>query len=466
MNRASLPRSTPTAEGVSAAGIDSFLDAIEAEPAVVLHSLMILRRGRVVAAGWWAPYRSDDVHLLYSVSKSFTATALGFALAEGRLALDDTVVQHFPELDPGPSAPRARAITVEHLARMATGHQGDTFDTMVRADPAEPVRRFLRIEPESEPGSVFAYNNGASYVLGAILQARTGQSLTGYLQPRLFDPLGIPPPPWQTLGGPRQAGHSGLHLTTEQLARFGQLYLEHGSWAGSQILPPDWVAEATRPRTASPGEPEPDWRRGYGYQFWQSRHGYRADGAYGQFCLVLPEQDAVVVTTGETEMMQAVLDAAWAHLVPAFDGPSAAGDDDRLVARLAALALPAEGTAATYPADDWVTASAVTEQPYDWALTLGAADHRLVVSCGDERWRRTSAPVSDGLALAVEAQGRWTDPQTFTAELVYVHTPHRMTVAFTPRIGSSSARWGTVPLGSRSLAGLATPVGPDQEHDR
>src|SRR5215210_4197570 len=333
--------------------MEAFLDAMEADPAIALHSLMIVRSGRVVAEGWWSPYRPDDVHLLYSVSKSFTSTALGFAVAEGLVSLDDTVVQHFPDLDPGPSGPRARTITVEHLARMATGHHEDILDTMVRLDPDEPVRGFLRIEPESAPGSIFAYNNGASYVLGAIVQERTGQSLTGYLQARLFDPLGIPAPHWDTVGGRRQIGYSGLHLTTEQLARFGQLYLQMGEWGGSPVLPQGWVAEATRTHTANPGEPEPDWRRGYGYQFWRGWHGYRGDGAYGQFCLVLPEQDAVVVTTGETEAMQAVLDAVWAHLVPAFDNPSTAADDDRLAARLASLTLPADG-AATYPDDDRV----------------------------------------------------------------------------------------------------------------
>jgi len=411
----------------------------------------------VIVEGWWAPYRPDDVYLLYSVSKSFTSTAFGLALAEGRLSLQDTVVQHFPHLDPGPSARRARTITVEHLARMATGHRADILGAMAQLDPAEPVRGFLSIEPESEPGSVFAYNSGASYVLGAIVQELTGQSLTGYLQPRLFDPLGIPPAYWDTLGGRRQIGYSGLHLTTEQLARFGQLYLGQGSWAGSELLSRSWVAEATRVHTATPAEPEPDWRRGYGYQFWRSRHGYRGDGAYGQFCLVLPEQDAVVVTTGDTEMMQTVLDAVWAHLVPAFDSPSAAGDDDRLATRLAGLALPAEG-AGTYPGDDWLTAHAVTEQPYGWDLTVTAANQRLVVGCGDGRWYRTSAPVGNGMALVVEAQGRWTEPKTFTAELVFVHTPHRMTVTNRPGTRSSSARWQSVPLGPVSLARLATPL--------
>ena len=318
MSDDALPRSTPSAEGVAASGIESFLDAIDDSPDIALHSLMICRYGRVVAEGWWAPYQPDDMHLLYSISKSFTATALGFAVAEGRLGLSDAAVDHLGELAEAATDPRVRAITVDHLARMATGHAEDTLERIDALDPDEPVRGFLRLPPESEPGSVFAYNNGATYVLAAILQRCTGESLTGYLQPRLFDPLGIAPPHWDTLGGPRQVGFSGLHLPTEAIARFAELYRRDGRWRGRQVLPAGWAAQATRAHTANPAEPNPDWRRGYGYQFWRSLHGYRADGAYGQFGLVLPEQEAVVVTTAETENMQGLLDAVWTHLVPAF----------------------------------------------------------------------------------------------------------------------------------------------------
>ena len=134
------------------------------------------------------------------------------------------------------------------------------------------------------------------------------------------------------------------------MARFGQLYLDDGVWQGVRLLPAGWVAEATALHTPNPGEPHPDWQQGYGYQFWQSRHGYRGDGAYGQFCLVLPEQDAVVVTTAATENMQGILDAVWAELLPAFDGPGSAADDHRLAARLAALALPVLDPVSARPA--------------------------------------------------------------------------------------------------------------------
>ena len=334
MTSQSLPRSSPAVEGVSAAGIDAFLDAADAAPGIALHSLMVLRHGRVVAEGWAAPHRPTDARQLYSLSKSFTGTALGLAVAEGRLALTDTVVDHFPDLAAA-AGPSARTITVEHLARMATGHHADTFAAIQQQDPAEPVRAFLGLEPESPPGSVFAYNNGATYTLAAVLQTCTKQSLTDYLQPRLFDPLGIAPPFWDSGGGPRQIGLAGLHLTTEDVARFGLLYAQEGRWGGRPLLPPGWVTEASSALTPNPAEPEPDWQQGYGYQFWRSRHGYRADGAFGQFCLILPEQDAVVVITSETEIMQPLLDAVWAHLLPAFSGLG--GNDDRLAERLADL---------------------------------------------------------------------------------------------------------------------------------
>ena len=455
MSEDALPRSTPTAEGVVALGIGSFLDTIEGAPDIALHSLMICRYGRVVAEGWWAPYTADDVHLLYSVSKSFTATALGFALAEGRLRLSDPIVDHLGEVAEAATDPRVRAITVDHLARMATGHTEDTLDRIIALDRDEPVRGFLQLPPESEPGSVFAYNNGATYVLAAIVQRCTGESLTGYLRPRLFAPLGIATPYWQRLGGPREVGFTGLHLTTEAVAKFAELYRQDGRWLGRQVLPDGWAAEATRAHTANPAEPNPDWRRGYGFQFWRSRHGYRADGAYGQFALVLPEQEAVVVTTAETENMQGILDAVWTHLVPAFSGPGNAADDDLLAARLNALTVRPT-TRAVMPADDWLRMTAVAEVTDGWTLTLAAEGRSMEVCCGDGRWQRTTLDVGGGRQLVLEATGRWSDAGTFSAELIFVQTPHRMTIRYAPAAGTSTAAWQSVPLGEVSLLRLAT----------
>lgn len=343
-----LPVSGPGEQGVDAEGILALLDAWEADPAQDPHSLMILRHGRVVAEGWWAPYTRDRRQLLYSLSKSFTATAAGLAVAEGLLDLDAPIIDYFPEFADQIADPRARAIRVRHAASMATGHLAETLDRALEIDPGEPVRGFLLVPPDREPGTVFAYNQPATYALAAIVQRLTGVSLGAYLRPRLFEPLGLPSFGWDEYPPGRSVGFTGLYATTDAIARLGQLYLQDGVWGGRRILPAGWVAEATRahiPTVPGPGEvpeapPEPDWAGGYGYQFWMSQHGYRADGAYGQFCLVLPEHDAVLACTGATMDTARCLQLVWDNLLPAF-GAEPRGDraeaEERLAARLAGL---------------------------------------------------------------------------------------------------------------------------------
>lgn len=461
-----LPRRAPADLGVSSAGIAAFLDAIEASPDIELHSLMVLRHGQVLGEGWWAPYRPDGVHLLYSLSKSFTSTACGFAAAEGLLSLDDTVVSHFPELAELADHAWTRAITIGNLAAMATGHQLDTLDRAFRLSPRDLVRGFLMIPPDVEPGSVFAYNNGATYVLGAVVQRVSGQTLTEYLRPRLLDPLGIVDTFWDRHGSEREIGFSGLHLSTESIATFGQLYLDDGRWQGRQVLPEGWVAQASRLHTPNPAEPNPDWQQGYGYQFWRSRHGYRGDGAYGQFCLVLPEQDSVVVTTAQTENMQGILDAVWAHLLPAFDGAVSAEADVTLGQRLSGLALPVTPALLlpsdpSYAADGWVTAVGLAEHDQGgWTLTLLDHGQHFEVRCGDGEFLPTAVDAGPGRWLPVEGSGRWLDADTFVASLIVLQTPHRLEIRLQPQTCISTAVWHTVPLRTSSLLGLATEVPP------
>ena len=214
-----FPRSTPSSPGVDATGVEAFLDAMQAHPNVELHSLMLLRNGHVVTEGWWAPYTPDRVHLLYSLSKSFTAAAAGFAVAEGLLDLDRTVLSYFPELNADITDPCSRSILVRHVAAMASGHRTETIDRAVALDPAEPVRGFLLIPPDAEPGSCFAYNQPCTYALAAIVQRESGQSLVDYLTPRLFDPLGIGPVGWQQHPPGRALGFTGLHATTDAVAK-------------------------------------------------------------------------------------------------------------------------------------------------------------------------------------------------------------------------------------------------------
>ncbi len=338
----SLPRSAPEAEGVDPRALLGLLDAV-ARTRVALHSLLVLRHGRVVAEGWWHPYRREDRHTVFSVSKTVTATAVGIAQAEGTLTVDDPVLSFFPHLDPGSLQPRAAELRVRHLLAMATGHEVDTMGVMRGLPHADWVRLFFEVPLRHPPGTHFLYNSGASYVLAAALTARTGMDLLDYLEPRLFAPLGIERPPWAHAPSGVVLGGSGVRMRTEDLAALGELYLRRGSWGGTRVLDPAWVDEASAKHVDNTSAAA-DWGRGYGYQLWRSRHGYRADGAFGQFALVLPEHDTVVaITAGEPDNTR-IPALVWEHLLPGLtDGPLAEDPDGRarVRERLATLEIAA-----------------------------------------------------------------------------------------------------------------------------
>ena len=183
--------------------------------------------------------------------------------------------------------------------------------------------------------------------------ASTGEALLDYLRPRLFDPLGIDNPTWETDPRGISIGGTGLHITTEDIARFGQLYLQKGVWQGRQLVPETWIAEATQATSDNSNtQTNPDWIVGYGYQFWRCRHGaYRGDGAFGQYCVLMPAQDTVLAITAGTPDMQAVLNLAWARLLPALGDtplPPDTAEQPRLTSRLTSLAMrPQEGQASS-----------------------------------------------------------------------------------------------------------------------
>lgn len=317
-----LPRSTPAEQGIHAEGIVSLVRAAE-ERGVALHSLMIARHGQVVAEGWWAPYARDHRQMMFSVSKSVTATAIGIAQDEGLLQVDDNVIDFFPSLGSVENRRNMRGVRIRHLLAMATGQDVDTMEIM-RALPHEDwVKIFMGVEVVFPPGTHFLYNSGASYVLSAIVTARTGKSPREYLRDRLWAPLGVNDPPWESSPGGLNLGASGIRLTTEELLKLGMLYLQKGRWGSDQIVSEDWVAEATALQVSNGSDPDDDWSQGYGFQVWRSRHqSYRFDGKYGQFAFVLPEYDAVVAMTAGTSDNRAVPDLLWEHLLPAFaDGP-------------------------------------------------------------------------------------------------------------------------------------------------
>ena len=474
-----LPRSSPESQGVDPAGILAFLDTLESAPYIEMHSLMIIRHGQVIAEGWWSPYLPEQVHLLYSLSKSFTSTAAAFAIAEGLLDLDATVLSYFPELDSEITNRRSRSILVRHVAAMASGHLEEAVERTMALDPVEPVRGFLLIPPEREPGSVFAYNQPCTYTLAAIVQRLTGQTLIEYLRPRLFDPLGIDQAGWQRDAAGRDLGYTGLHATTDAIARLGLLYLQRGVWDGQQLLSEEWVAEATRIQVENPYEPNPDWRQGYGFQFWMARHGYRGDGAYGQFCVVLPEQDTVIATTAGTENMQGILDAVWSHLLPAMTattvGPSPV--TDQLAARLGELQLAAfqaksapDSSVAAWTeasflpsgglceAQPTLTAVQLHQDGELWQLTFLEGDVAFGGTVGIGGWRTNLIETDHGrTGVPLAVSGGWTDEDTFRAEVIFLETPHRLGLTCSLANGTFLASWRTVPLRAGLLSVLRMP---------
>ncbi|WP_182112244.1 MULTISPECIES: serine hydrolase [unclassified Actinotalea] len=330
-----LPRVTPEEQGVASTALLALVDALEAVPEP--HGLVVVTRGAVVAEGWWAPYGPERPHQLFSLSKTFTAIAVGLAEAEGLLSVDDLLLDHL-SLEEGEPDPRLARMRLEHLLTMTTGHHEDTTERVIAEH--DWVQAFLSLPVEHEPGTHFVYNTTATAMLSAVVQRVTGQRLLDYLTPRLLDPLGIAGATWEQAPTGFDAGGFGLAARTEDVARLGELLRCDGVWRGRRLLPEGWVARASAARTPSVGTTV-DWDQGYGYQLWRGRHGsFRGDGAFGQFCVVLPDQETVVAITGGTPDMQGVLDAIWAHLLPAVASaplPPDPAAHARLVERLGSL---------------------------------------------------------------------------------------------------------------------------------
>jgi CubicO group peptidase (beta-lactamase class C family) len=341
----SLPRSTPEAEGISSPGIQAFITALDRdESEYAVHSFMLVRHGKVVAEGWWKPHSPAEAHVLHSLSKSFTSTAVGLAVAEGRLSIDDPVLKFFPdEAPPSPSA-NLRAMRVRDLMTMTCGHETEPKFK----GTSSWVKTFLAYPVPHAPGTHFFYDSSGVYMLSAIVQKVTGQTVLDYLRPRIFEPLGIDHPVWDASPEGITMGGTGLRLCTEEIAKFGQLYLQKGQWNGTQLIPSSWVEAATSkevPNDQGTGARHvPNSRQGYGFNFWMTTHeGYRAAGSGGQYCLVFPKLDTVIVTTADSKAMDSLLAFIVDNLLPAIKPgplPADAAGLDQLRQTLSNLAIP------------------------------------------------------------------------------------------------------------------------------
>ena len=337
-----LPRSSPESQGISSSAILAFVEAVQ-DQIHELHSLILIRHGQVVAEGWWQPYAPEKLHMLFSLSKSFTSSAIGLAVGEGRLSIDDRVLSFFPEDIPAKISPTLAAMRVRHLLSMSTGHAMDTTPLLFEGGD-NWIKTFLSLPVEHEPGTFFLYNTGATFMLSAIIQKITGMKLIDYLRPRLLEPLGIEDAWWEESPQGINMGGFGLNVKTEDIACFGQMYLQRGLWNGKQILSEAWVELASSKHISNGSDPNSDWAQGYGFQFWRCRHNaYRGDGAFGQYCIVMPEQDAVLAITSGVGDMQQPLNLVWDVLLPAMDAaalPENPAAQATLQTKLAGLALP------------------------------------------------------------------------------------------------------------------------------
>jgi CubicO group peptidase (beta-lactamase class C family) len=396
-----LPRASPESQGVSSRAILEFLQAAQSS-GISWHSFMLARHGQVVAEGWWKPYEPRFVHSLYSLSKSFTSTAIGLLVKEGKLDIHKPVITFFKEDLPANPSENLQQMTVRHLLTMNTGHGEDSIPKM-RSSQDSWILTYLAQPVAFAPGTHFLYNTGNTYMLGAILYQLTGETLEKYLTPRLFEPLGIAGYDWETSPQGLNTGGYGLRVKTEDIAKLGQLYLQKGSWNGKSILGSAWVEEATSFQTTSQVN-NGDWSEGYGYQFWRCTHGfYRGDGAFGQFCIVMPALDAVLAITSQSPDMQKSLNILWDHLPAGMqDGvlPDNPGGQEALKKELAGLGLPVVRGSVSSP----------SSSRYDrqkWAMAANDFGAKTLQFTFSDKGCRLSAAIGDKITTLEFGWERW-----------------------------------------------------------
>ena len=422
---------------------------------------MVVRHGHVVAEGWWAPYSAGRPHLLYSLTKSFTSIAVGLAIADGLLSLDDRVIDVLPDHVPADVSEQGRRITVHHLLSMTAGHATDSLDEAWQLEPGDLTKGFLRVPFTEAEGTRHTYDNATTYVLARMVERVTGRGLPELLGERLFRPMGIDHAEWDRVASGAAFGFHGLHLTTEAVAAFGELLLREGVWGDRQLVPREWVRLATSRHIETlplaGGPRDPDSLAGYGYQFWMSRDGYRGYGSFEQLCMVFPKHDLVVAVTAGDGPSGAMPNAVWDCLLPSLDDPGSTRDDEVLADRLRRLSFtPVRGEAAPdrsvkarldASADESALpdGTTVVVDPVGGGrlLRLGSS---IDVEVGHGEWRESSP-----LGRPVVAAGAW-QGNTFVADLYVITTPHRVRLVVDADAGTAAATWNTVPLTGPSLA--------------
>jgi len=443
-----FPTSTPEAEGIATSGILSFIERAE-EEIDAIHSIMILRNGNLITEGWWSPYNAETPHVMHSLSKSFTSTAIGLLIAEGKLSLNDKVLAFFPDDAPDEPSWQLQNMRIRDLITMNTGH---TEEPMVWSSKGNWIKTFLDAEVKLNPGTHFKYNSAATYMLSAILQKVTGEKLVDYLEPRLFQPLQIKKPHWDTCPKGINTGGWGLQITTTDIAKLGQLYLQKGVWKGERILREDWVAMATSKQVSNGSDPDNDWNQGYGFQFWQCRHNaYRGDGAMGQYCIVIPEHDMVVAITSGVYDMGAVMNLVWEEILPAIKSEPLPANPEllkELSQKTANLRLaPIGGTTTTAIskkisknkfniANDSIGIKSITfklhkTQPsIQFEMEKGIETVQIGINEYLKGTLNNHLPYTDNLLKKIATSGAWIKPNVYQVRIYFYGMPDRITYTF------------------------------------
>lgn len=286
-----------------------------------LHSLLVLRDGQLVYERYGNGHNADELHAMWSATKTFTALAVGFVQQDGLLSVDSPIVHYLkPEQMPHTVSPQLAQLTTANLLSLSSGWAADTITNRMRAgEQFDPVLTCLGRRFVAEPGEQWGYNNQDSYMAGIMVENVTGMRLQDYLREKLFAPLQIDTFLYDSDAMGHNMGATGLYLQSSSLLKMGQLMLQKGEWNGVQLLDSAWINRMTSVQSMQWGGPtESDWRCGYGFQVWMCHFpgSYRADGMWGQYCLVLPEKNAVVVMTSLCTNREAQLNSVWKHIYP------------------------------------------------------------------------------------------------------------------------------------------------------
>ncbi|MFC3747309.1 serine hydrolase domain-containing protein [Paenibacillus sp. GCM10012306] len=310
-----------------------------------INSFILMQDGQAISQFYREPYRKDTPQLLFSLSKSFTSIAVGIAWDEGYFDLHDKVISFFSDKLPDYISPNLSQMTIHHLLSMTAGHQNNIYGDVVKH--TDWISSFLSQEVHHVPGSYYRYSTHSTYMLSAIVERVTGQNLVDFLMPRLFEPLEIPRPSWETCPMGITAGGMGLSISTEGIARFGQMLLEKGIFKGRRIVSEKYINLATSKHADTMrDESRIDFSKGYGYQLFLCRNDcFMGNGGYGQLCFVAPKERIVIAATSclpSMKHLQSLLDLVYEYILGQFNHgtPSELEDAVALQEYLSNVAYP------------------------------------------------------------------------------------------------------------------------------